>query len=65
MNISLVINQFKRACTLTIKQHFAHDLLWQPRFHDHIIRDDASLTAIRQYILQNPKNWVQDEFFGS
>ena len=30
---------------------------WQPRFHDHIIRNERSLEAIRQYIRENPKRW--------
>lgn len=28
--------------------------LWQGRFYDHIIRNDAELTFIREYILHNP-----------
>jgi putative transposase len=34
--------------------------LWQRSYHDHIIRDDASLTRIRQYIHNNPANWHDD-----
>jgi len=36
---------------------------WQSRFHDHIIRDDESYERIRQYILNNPKNWKNDRFY--
>jgi putative transposase len=28
--------------------------LWQPRYYDHIVRSDESLSAICEYILQNP-----------
>ncbi len=28
--------------------------LWQPRFYDRIVRSDESLSAICDYILQNP-----------
>ncbi len=28
--------------------------LWQERFHDHVIRNDHDLEAIREYILNNP-----------
>ena len=34
--------------------------LWQPRFYDHIIRDDADLDHCRRYIVANPANWETD-----
>jgi putative transposase len=34
--------------------------LWQRSFHDHIIRNERSLNAIRRYIAKNPVNWEQD-----
>ena len=34
--------------------------IWQRSFHDHIIRNEKSLHAIREYILSNPVNWEQD-----
>ena len=35
---------------------------WQPRFHDHIIRNEESYQRIRNYIITNPKNWHSDKF---
>lgn len=60
--IGVMINQFKRACTIEIRKYDV-DFAWQSRFHDHIIRDDDELNRIRQYIIDNPKNWNQDENF--
>jgi putative transposase len=34
---------------------------WQRSYHDHIIRDDADLARIREYIGNNPVNWASDE----
>jgi putative transposase len=34
--------------------------VWQPRFHDRIVRDDHALFVIRRYIRNNPKNWGFD-----
>lgn len=34
--------------------------VWQPRFYDHIIRDDNELSRIRKYIMDNPANWKND-----
>ncbi len=56
-----IINQYKRICTLNIKtQKLNPDFTWQPRFYDHIIRNEKSLNRIRQYIIDNPKNWEND-----
>ncbi|MFH1771569.1 MAG: transposase, partial [Candidatus Omnitrophota bacterium] len=34
--------------------------VWQCSFYDHIIRNDRSLNAIREYISNNPVNWQLD-----
>jgi len=34
----------------------------QPRFHDHIVRNEQELFRIRQYIKDNPANWAKDKF---
>ena len=31
---------------------------WQRRFHDHILRSNASVNSVRDYIDQNPQNWL-------
>jgi putative transposase len=36
------------------------DKFWQRSFYDHVIRNERSLSAIREYILDNPANWEQD-----
>jgi putative transposase len=40
----------------------AHGLVfaWQARFHDHILRSNASVNAVRDYIDHNPQNWLMD-----
>jgi putative endonuclease len=34
--------------------------LWQRSFYDHVIRDEASLNRIREYISTNPLRWDLD-----
>ena len=34
--------------------------VWQRNYHDHIIRDAASLDRIREYIAQSPACWAND-----
>ena len=36
---------------------------WQPRFHDHIIRNESSYQMISEYIIDNPKRWTVDKFY--
>jgi len=57
--ISRIIKQFKGS--ITKKLGFS---LWQPRFHDHIIRDDNDYRRIWQYIDENPARWVDDDYYS-
>jgi REP element-mobilizing transposase RayT len=34
--------------------------LWQRGFHDHVVRDDADLDRVREYIQNNPLKWHLD-----
>jgi len=38
--------------------------LWQRNFWERIIRNERELEAIRQYICNNPANWLQDEWYA-
>ena len=35
--------------------------LWQRNYYEQVIRDDASLNRIRQYIADNPAQWANDD----
>lgn len=37
--------------------------LWQRNYYEHIIRDEKSYNAITNYIIANPTNWKDDEFY--
>jgi REP element-mobilizing transposase RayT len=34
--------------------------LWQRSYHDRVVRDERELTALREYIQQNPTRWALD-----
>ena len=34
--------------------------IWQPNYHEHIIRNQRELEAIRYYVLTNPERWDHD-----
>ena len=35
--------------------------LWQRNYYEHIIRNEEELNKIREYIINNPVRWVEDE----
>jgi len=35
--------------------------VWQRNYYEHVIRDDDDLNRIREYIINNPPNWGEDE----
>ena len=61
-SLAAVIRGLKSAVT---KYANENEILfaWQPRFHDHIIRDNSEMNRIANYIENNVANWVDDEFY--
>jgi len=35
---------------------------WQPNYHDHVIRNDEEYFRIKQYIINNPSQWIDDTY---
>ena len=58
-----IVRQFKTFSARRINEHrgTTGTPVWQRNYYEHIIRDDASLNRIRQYILNNPIKWAQDK----
>ena len=58
MELSKLIQQFKRAVTIKTKsiKSFSN-FKWQRSFYDRIIRNEKELYNIRKYIQQNPLKW--------
>lgn len=36
--------------------------LWQRNYYEHVVRSERALTAIRQYIVDNPARWELDRY---
>ena len=62
-SLSKIIQAYKAAVTRQARRDGYVDFYWQERFYDHIIRDDRSLQRIRAYIIGNPLEWEQDDYF--
>lgn len=66
-SIPRIVQWFKTMTTneyfQTAKQRAAAQVrrkLWQRNYYEHVIRDDAWLHRIREYILTNPLRWALD-----
>jgi putative transposase len=62
-NLASIIRGFKIGVTKNARQIHA-GFAWQPRFHDHIIRNDESFQRIKSYINENPMKWMEDTYNG-
>ena len=60
--LSRIIGQYKSAVTKYANEHDI-PFAWQPRFHDHIIRNWSEMNRIALYIQHNPMKWELDRFY--
>jgi len=68
LSVSNVIERFKSLTTARYIEGVKNTgwptfpgKLWQRSYHDRIIRDEAELNKIRNYICNNPDQWDSDE----
>ena len=61
--LSEIIRGFKTFSSRRINERLNGDgrFQWQKSFHDHIIRGGGDLTRVREYIIDNPLQWEDDE----
>ena len=60
--VSRIVIWYKWRCSFEMRKTHT-DFAWQPRFHDHIIRNHAENQRISEYIVNNHDNWREDKFF--
>jgi len=62
-SIGAIVGSYKSAVTKQINELRGTPgaRLWQRNYHERIIRSDAELNRIREYIVQNPATWDTDE----
>lgn len=58
--MSTIIRSYKSAVTKHAHR-LGFEFLWQPRFHDYIIRNINEYQRIKNYIISNPENWDNDD----
>ena len=60
-SLSSIIRSYKAGVSRLSRESGLTLAIWQPRFHEHILRGDAMIAAVRDYIRNNPANWLQDK----
>jgi REP element-mobilizing transposase RayT len=58
-----VIRTFKSISAIRVNRLLTRtgQPLWQRNYYEHIIRNEAGLDRIREYIINNPQNWMLDQ----
>ena len=61
-SLGAVIRSYKSAVTREIRKltRDPHFVVWQGRYHDHIIINQKEFDHVRRYTLTNPERWEKD-----
>ena len=56
-----IVRTLKAASARLIRKDHVSEFAWQRNYYEHIIRDQADLLRIREYIADNPARWERDQ----
>jgi putative transposase len=59
-SLSTILGSYKAGVSRICGIRGILNFQWQRRFHDHILRSNASVNTVRDYIEHNPQNWLDD-----
>ena len=62
-SLGAIIQNFKSISARQVNRLYFEpgNKIWQRNYYERIIRNEGELNAIREYILDNPINWEQDQ----
>jgi REP element-mobilizing transposase RayT len=65
-SLGAIMRAYKSAVTYAINaaRQTRGLVVWQRNYYEHIIRNDADLNRIRNYIINNPLKWADDDLYG-
>ena len=63
ISVASIVKGFKIGVTKWMRQNTHQNQIWQRNYYEHIIRNDESYRRIANYIVHNPQNWQEDEYF--
>jgi len=59
-SLSHIVGGYKAGVSRICHAKGLSGFAWQSRFHDHILRSNASVNAVRDYSDRNPEHWLED-----
>jgi putative transposase len=59
-SLSAIMRSYKAGVTRKCREMGLNQEIWQSRFHDRLLRGDQVIAAVREYIRNNPGNWLMD-----
>lgn len=60
-NLPRFVHWYKGRCTFEMRKTYTK-FSWQPRYHEHVIRNEESYLKISEYIQNNPLRWLEDKY---
>jgi len=60
-SLGAIVRSFKSAVTRQVRREMNLTTIWQRNYYEHIIRNPVDYEKITAYILDNPRNWQDDE----
>lgn len=63
--LSVIVRQYKSRVKYRCRINGLPYFQWQPRFYEHVIRNESDLNDIRNYIVNNPLKWMDDSEYVS
>jgi REP element-mobilizing transposase RayT len=61
-SLPIIVRNFKGAVTRRLRAEDAFNgEVWQRNYHERVIRNERELQTIRQYIVDNPRQWALDK----
>ncbi|GAB4457170.1 MAG: transposase [Anaerolineales bacterium] len=65
-SLGAIVRAYKSAVTYAINaaRETRGMVVWQRNYYEHIIRNEADLNRIRNYIINNPLKWADDNLYG-
>ncbi|HEX7342775.1 MAG TPA: transposase [bacterium] len=63
-SLGAIVGAFKSALTrmINLQRGTIGNPVWQRNYYEHIIHNDREIEEIREYIINNPAQWAEDEF---
>lgn len=63
-SVGSIVRGFKIGVTKWFRNNSDLENIWQRNYYEHIIRNEHSYNRIVKYIIDNPDNWKEDDFYS-